>query len=91
MKRDEFKYNVFLAGQGDHWEEIEKMVNVADDRTLHHIDELRDAAYRYLCISTDYQKLYGFLVECDKLNRSYCLSWDQAVEIVSNIIILWGK
>ena len=91
MNLGEFKYNVFAAGHGDHWDEIVSMVDKANDRTPVYIDDLRDAAYRYLCVTMDYEKLFGFLIECNKLTISHCISWDEAVKLLCHIIAIWGK
>jgi len=91
MNREEFVYNIFRTGQGDHAEEIIKMIYLADDRTSQFMEDLMDAAYRYICVSTDYQKLYGFLLECDNMNRNYCISWDDAVKLICGLISIWGR
>jgi hypothetical protein len=91
VNREDFVYNVYHTGHGDRATEIIEMIGKADYLTAQHIDDLRDAAYQYLCISMDYQKLLGFLLKCNALNRDYCLSWDQAVEVVIRIIAWWEK
>lgn len=94
MNRDEFRHMIAAAGLYDHIEEIENDIEsltrsetrFAPDQ----IGELREAAIQYLCVCTDYKKLRGFLIECDNLNKSYCLSWDDAVAIVTRIIAGWA-
>ena len=91
MNQNEFKYSVFAAGHGDHWDEILQMTMKAGRCLPIYIGDLRDAAYRYLCITMDYEKLYGFLVECDTLNRRYCVSWDESVKLICGIIQIWSN
>lgn len=94
VNRDEFRRTIAAAGLYDHIEEIENcivgMIMTETRFAPDQIGELREAAVQYLCVCTDYKKLRGFLVECDNLNKSYCLSWDDAVAIVCRIIAGWA-
>ena len=52
-------------------------------------EELRDAAFEYLVICTDVDKLLAYLRDVDNLSRGRCISWGAAADIVSHIVAQW--
>jgi hypothetical protein len=89
MNQEEFKYHVYRAGLGDHYHDILDIVLSVDD-TPNPLECFYDAAYRYLCVNTNWQKVGGFLRHCDNLSRQHCISWDEAVTFVCLIIAGWA-
>ncbi len=51
--------------------------------------ERREAAYRYLIICTDIDKLAGFLQFTDQATRVFCTSYDEASNFVAHVIAGW--
>ncbi|MCK9571338.1 hypothetical protein M0R72_20485 [Candidatus Pacearchaeota archaeon] len=89
MKKDQFRFELARAGYTfDQIAEVEQILRRCASIPCHP-DEMRKAAHDYLFICADISKLKGFLLTVDNLSRGYALSWDQASDVVTYIIIGW--
>jgi hypothetical protein len=53
--------------------------------------EIRDAAFYYLVVCREIEKLLAFLRTVDNLSRGYAIGWTNASAIAVRIVAMWWR
>ena len=90
MNKVEFIFKLAEAGYTkEQGIEIEEILDSHAERSPFSKQEIRDAACQYLLYCCEIDKLRGFLLLSEELNRNFPASWEASYKFVLNVVVGW--
>ncbi len=90
MNKVEFIFKLVKAGYTqEQCIEIEEILDNYSKVSTYSKQEIRDAACQYLICCREIDKLRGFLLLSEELNRSFCAGWEASYKFVLNVVVGW--